>query len=261
MNTKHQFFAKFKFDQSKVGFVGVEREQFLADPTSRQIVPLTSQYLERVASLNGWASSERFNLGYELSACQLESRIGPCRQDEIVSWLNHCERTLNWVDKHVGVKRLHTELAPLDMPLDIYPDPTGRYQQITKDMPIEILRAACRVAATHIHIGMPDMETAIKAYNQARLHTQRLIALGDHTSGERMKLYPIMAPRYMPEPITSFDDFYEQAVQFGFTEDVRKCWTLVRISTHGTIEFRMFGATGSVDQIESWVKECHALCF
>jgi gamma-glutamyl:cysteine ligase YbdK (ATP-grasp superfamily) len=259
--TKEQFFAKFTFNRSKTGWVGVEREQFLVDPDSSGIAPLAPVYLRHVLGLNGKAVSKHFNFGYELSACQLESRIGPCRLNMIGPWLEECEKSLRGIDKHLGFSRLNSELAPQDMSLDIYPDPTGRYQTITQSMPVDVLRAACRVAGTHIHVGMPDMDTAVDTYNRVICHTNKLIRMGDSSSGERMKLYPLMAPRYVPEQIASPDDYYEQALQYGFVQDPRKCWTLVRISIHGTIEFRMFGAVDSIDKIVGWVKECHALCF
>jgi ribosomal protein S18 acetylase RimI-like enzyme len=46
----------------------------------------------------------------------------------------------------------------------------------------------------------------------------------------------------------------------GFDKDPRKCWTLIRISKNGTIEFRMFGATPSLERIVGWAKLCHDLC-
>jgi hypothetical protein len=259
--TKEQFFAKFIFDQLKTGWIGVEREQFLVDSSYGSIAPLAPGYLRHIRSLNGAVSSDHFDIGYELSACQLESKVGPCRLESIGLWLEECEGFLRGADKALGASRLNTELAPTNMPLDIYPDPTGRYQIITQSMPVDVLRAACRVAGTHIHVGMADMETAVETYNRVICHTNKLIRMGDYSSGERMKLYPLMAPRYIPEPIVSPSDYYEQALKYGFVQDPRKCWTLVRISIHGTIEFRMFGAIDSIDKIVGWVNECHALCF
>ncbi|MEK7498442.1 MAG: hypothetical protein AAB611_01120, partial [Patescibacteria group bacterium] len=39
----------------------------------------------------------------------------------------------------------------------------------------------------------------------------------------------------------------------GFAENPRNCWDLIRISRHGTIEFRMFGVTDHVDEVLMWV--------
>ncbi len=260
MIPQEQFFAKFKFDRNKAGWVGIEREQFVIDPATGAIIPASQQYLQCISGFNGIVDVTRFNFGYELSACQLESKIGPCVLQEVSTSLHECEEILRSADRLLSLGRVNCELAPENMPLDIYPDPTGRYQTITKKMPTEVLSAACRVAATHIHIGMPDMNTAIEAYNNAISHVDGLIKAGDGSNGQRMLLYHTMARRSRPAPIASPSDLYEDAVRNGFVDDPRQCWTLIRISVHGTLEFRMFGATDSIESIDIWAHRCHQIC-
>jgi len=260
MSDGKKFFEQFRFDQSRTGYVGVEREQFVLDPLVGKIVPHVPRYLSCISSLNGMIDTSRFNFGYELSACQLESKIGPCRLGEVRARLDECEAILSKVDSRVSMIRVNTELAPEDMPLDVYPDPTGRYQIITRSMPPEVLSAACRVAATHIHIGMPDLDTAIRAHDRAIAHVEELIKMGDGSAGKRMALYKVMAKRYLPEFIGSPDGLYLQAAAHNFLNDPRSCWTMVRVSIHGTVEFRMFGATDSHDKITDWVNRCHEIC-
>jgi len=259
MNERERFFSKFNFRESGAQLVGVEREQFTVGPDGK-IFPASVDYLKCIERLFARAE-KRFEFGYELSACQLESKIGPCRLFDLGSWLRECEGFLCRVDADVGFSRTNIELAPEDIPLDIYPDPTGRYQVITASMPKNVLSAACRVAATHIHIGMPSLDKAIEVYNRVIGHTDELIAMGDGSFGERMKLYTVMASRYRPVPIESPEEFYRQACTYSFVHDPRSCWTMIRISVHGTIEFRMFGATDSVDKIVIWASACHSLCF
>lgn len=260
MTDQEKFFAQFKFNPAKVGFVGVEREQFTVDQAGC-VIPASSRYLEYIAILDGAVYKDSFQFGYELSACQLESKIGPCKIADLGQWLEASEAILRSVDDELGLSRVHIELAPENMPLDIYSDPTGRYQRITANMPKEILSAACRVAATHVHVGMPDLETAIRVYNKVITHTDELIRAGDNSSGKRMDLYRVMAPRYRPEAIHSPQELFERFVVQGFVSDPRQCWTIIRISIHGTIEFRMFGATDSIDRIVGWACQCHGLCF
>jgi gamma-glutamyl:cysteine ligase YbdK (ATP-grasp superfamily) len=160
----------------------------------------------------------------------------------------------------IGFERLYKEVAPLDMPLDVYPDPTGRYQRIIKDMPQQILSAACRVVGTHVHIGMPDADTALNTYNKVVPYCEELCLMGDGSSGDRLDLYKTMAPDYQPVPYETWEAFHVEAVEKGFDVDPRKCWHLIRISKHGTIEFRMFGATHDLQKIVAWTKRCHELC-
>jgi len=62
MTDKGKFFAKFKFDQSKAGFVGIEREQFILDRTTRSIIPIVHQYLKHIQSLDNAIDQNRFQL-------------------------------------------------------------------------------------------------------------------------------------------------------------------------------------------------------
>ncbi len=274
------FKSLFTYDSSKVGYVGVERECFIQDcDRMGVVVPKAHEILSRIEPRGVpeyrpygniwlgidfgvstvWHPVKRDEFSYELSACQIESRIGPCQLEEL-------RDELILVDSHLRFllgqeyKPLHTEVGPEDMPLDVYPDPTGRYQRITKHMLREILLAACRVIGTHIHIGMRDHDMALRVYNYVSRHFAELCEMGNGSFGERLAIYRKMAPDFEPTPYASWDEYHRTAVAKGFAEDPRKCWTLIRISVHGTIEFRMFGATDSIERIVSWARYCHRLC-
>ncbi len=245
------FMKLFKFDASKSLWIGVERECFIEDREGN-IVPRAPHIL------NGIDSNGMF--GYELSACQIESRIGPCELGDLRQHLENSDESLKCVMDNNGVKARHVEVGPENMSLDVYPDPSGRYQEIVKTMPRHVLLAACRVIGTHIHVGMPDHDTALKVYNRVIIKCDWLCSRGNGSFGERLDIYRIVAPECDPLPYRDWHDFYRVACVKGFDEDPRKCWTLIRISRHGTIEFRMFGATSSIDRIVGWAKLCHDLC-
>ena len=247
MNT---FTRNLAFNPEKHLFVGVERECFLT--RDRIIVPIAGEIIPQL--------DNKRNFGYELSACQLEIRTDPTRIGEIKSALKYSQQLLSGYENAFGFKALHQEVAPYEIPLDVYPDPTGRYQEITRDMPIKKLRAACRVAGTHVHIGMGSKELAIRAYNAAIKELSKLAKLGDKSQGERLQIYKIMAPDCKPPHYENWEYFEQYAKNHGFNENPRNCWHLIRISIHGTIEFRVFGATPSVDEIDRWARLCHSIC-
>lgn len=263
------FKSRFVFDSGKVGHIGVEREYFLIN-SERNIVPRANAAIDYIRS-EGWPIELSFNdkryldpgttIGYELSNAQIELRTRPHPSPvSLRSELEWNDRCLTHSLKEIGLSTLHTEVGPEDMPLDVYPDPTGRYQKITENMPRSILLAACRVIGTHVHIGMRDHESALRTYNYVIRHIAELCELGNGSFGERLAIYRQMAPGYEPRPYSSWEHFYEVALAEGFSEDPRKCWTLVRMSVHGTIEFRLFGATDSIDRIMRWSERCHELC-
>lgn len=253
MKTLKSFMDQYKFDPKRNMFIGVERECHLLDPNGK-IVPIAPKVLKELSSRNG-------QFAFELSACQLEWRVGPCKDILAVEEeLEKSEATLRCAEKRLNFRRSFIEVAPHDMPLDVYPDPSGRYQEITRNMSEEVLRAACQVIATHVHIGMPDYKTALRKYNQAVPLWSQLCKMGDHSNGERMKIYSIMAPHYEPPLYESWQDFYEKAKREDFVNDPRSCWTLIRLSKHGTIEFRMFGATKDIGEIIQWTEFCLSIC-
>jgi gamma-glutamyl:cysteine ligase YbdK (ATP-grasp superfamily) len=253
--TFNDFKNRFSYDPSKAGWVGIERERFLVDGSGR-IVPAALQVMQSFFL----DLSRRDCFGFELSACQLESRTPPVRLWELKTELQAIDRAIERVLNPLGLGELHSEVGPSDMPLDIYPDPTGRYQKLTKDMPVEVLRAACRVIGTHVHVGMRDHEEALRVYNHAIRHLRDLCEAGNGSFGERLAIYRQVAPDFDPRPYDSWRHYHATALDKGFADDPRKCWTLIRISVHGTIEFRMFGATGSLDRVVGWAERCHALC-
>ena len=124
------------------------------------------------------------------------------------------------------------------MPPDIYP--VKRYIEITETVSQEKLAAARRVAGVHIHVSFPSLDCAIKYYNIFRNYFDHLCALGDHSGGERLRLYKVMAENWHTPLIKDKEHFFSLAKEQGFAEDPRKCYWLIRLSPHGTIEFRMF---------------------
>lgn len=246
----HNFLSLFKYTPDCTLMLGVERECFLTQNGS--IVPISPQVLPLLPN-DG-------HFGFELSACQLEERIGPCHLLDVPAAFLANEKETIEAERSLGFSRLYCEVAPDDMPLDVFPDPTGRYQKITKNMPKEVLLSACQVAATHIHVGMPDHHTALEVYNKVITHLDQLCLWGDHSNGRRLEIYRNMAPDYLPLPYASWEAFHEEAMIKGFVNDPRKCWHLIRLSIHGTIEFRMFGTTDDKNQILAWAGYCREVC-
>lgn len=245
-----RFIERFRFQPERHLYVGIERECFLTRGT--RIVPIAAEVL---AGLEG-----DHTIGYELSACQLEYRIGPCPINQIKTALVESDRRVDQLEKAVDFKRQFLEVAPDDMPLDVYPDPAGRYGQIAKRLSPDQLLAACQITGTHIHIGMANACTAMRVYNGVVDYWQSLYEMGNGSNGRRLERYKVVCPDCTPCPHTDWEDFCHKAKSEGFYKNPRNCWRLIRISVHGTIEFRLFGPTDDLSKIEDWAKECHRLC-
>lgn len=237
-----EFLSKFKFEEKFKGCFGVERERFLIDG-QKKLSPRAEEFLKLIRD-DAWT--------YELSACQVEDRTCPSRDlrdifQNLASNTAAGEKTAKLIG--LGLKSL--EVASPDMPLDVYPD--ERYRKIVKNISPEKLLAASRVTGTHVHVGVSSIEEAIEVYNLLRLEIDRLIKMGDHSSGLRLELYKTMALNWEPPFYRNISDFYDVALKEGFLDNPRNCWHLIRISRHGTVECRVFGSTDLEEEIVEWV--------
>ncbi len=240
---RNEFFGLFKFKKELAGFVGVEREHFLVAQNG-ETVPRSKDFLKAIGDPR-WT--------YELSACQVESRTRP-QKDLSAIELELLENDNNGclVARNLNLRLANLEVAPNDMPLDVYPLP--RYLEIVSRISKTELLAACQVTGTHLHLGVRNMAEAIALYNSLIPCLEKLCELGDHSAGERLKRYKRMAKNWLPPVYGGTEDFYETAIEQGFAENPKNCWHLIRISAHGTVELRMFGVTDNLDEIILWIE-------
>ncbi len=233
-----KFLEQFNFKPELAGHIGIERERFLHSSEGKPI-PRAKEFLAKINDPL-WT--------YELSACQVEDRTPPLYDlPNILQSLGTNDGQGIAVAQSLGLKLVATPVAPLDMNLEVYPD--ERYHRIAKSISAETLRAACRVAGIHIHFGMRGLDQAIRAHNVFRKYLPTLVRLGDNSNGERTRLYEAMAPNWNPPEIKDAKHFFSLAREQDFTENPRNCYWLIRISSHGTVELRMFGSTRSRSRI------------
>lgn len=232
--------------------VGVEREFFLyrddrPDPNAQEFLLRTGTHTEQ---------GDRWT--YELSACQVEHRTAPHTtlkdlRDDLVSGSEGGHVIAGFMNREM----CSIEVAPADMTLQVYPDP--RYAQIAESLGKERLRAACRVAGVHVHVECFGLEDAIRVYEALRQNLPKLARLGDHSDGERLRLYGVVVNNlHTPPRVQSPEHLHYLACQAGWGTNLRSCWWTLRFSRHGTVEVRIFGATSSVDEVMSYVEAVQA---
>lgn len=244
-----EFLAQFNFQPAMRGFVGIERERFLMTPAG-VLVPRAQEFLATINDVR-WT--------YELSACQVEDRTRPQKDLSAIKLeLLENDNLGKVVADRLGLRLIFCEVAPDDMPLDVYPD--ARYLKIVKTLPPEVLRAACQVTGTHLHFGVASLDEALEVYNGLIPYLEDFGQRGDHSEGARLRIYKVMAKNWQPLRYGSAEDFFETAKAQGFARNPRNCWHLIRISRHGTIELRMFGVTPYLDEVISWVAYVRKLC-
>jgi carboxylate-amine ligase len=243
------FLARFRFDPSLHGYFGVEREFFLCDPATNMPVSRASVFLDGIND-SAWT--------YELSLCQVEHRTTPATaKDAILAHLRGGTDAGRRRAVTIDCELRALEVAPETMPLDVYPD--ARYFALRETLPPDVLRAACRVAGTHIHIGVRSIAEAIAVSNALRPHIDWLANLGDHSAGERRRLYSKMSKTWEPPQYESPEHFFAVARARDFADNPRNCYDAIRISTHGTVEVRAFGMTDNAEETLAWVEAIRTL--
>lgn len=245
-----EFRSRFNFKKDFRGYIGVERERFLTTPDGK-VAPRAKEFLEKMDN-SLWT--------YELSACQVEDRTRP-RFRTVSVWYELFRNDMKGkcAARELGLGLASFEVGPKDMPLQVYPD--SRYLEISKWISEEQLRAACRVAGVHIHVGTENLDEAVKVYNALRKYLNLLCRIGDHSGGERLRLYKTMATIWEPPIIENVEHFFAIAREQGFHKKPRSCYWLIRISIHGTVELRMFGSTKSRARILNYITVVRRILF
>ena len=133
MSSVQEFMDRFRFNPARAFYVGVERECFVIDRTG-MVVPRAQQVLAHIEFEEAHSELRRF-VGYELSACQVETRTKPSLVDELGAELSWQAMDLARAMGSLDLSPLYEEVAPASMPLDVYPDPSRRYAAISQSMP------------------------------------------------------------------------------------------------------------------------------
>ncbi len=155
-----------EFGSGRPFSIGIEEELFLVDPvTGRQ----TNSAAGVIRALPPGAG--RGHVEPELHACQVELISDVCETvTEAEQQLRRLRRDVLETGAGLLASGTHPEAAEGDAEVT----DKERYERI-----VELLgdAAATPVAGLHIHVGMPDAETAIRAFNGLRRHLPLLQAL------------------------------------------------------------------------------------
>jgi carboxylate-amine ligase len=145
-----------------------------------------------------------------------------------------------------------------------------RYEQIRELLGDAV---ATPVGGLHIHVGMPDPQTAIRAFNGLRLHLPLLQALAANSPFRHGRDTGLASAREVtirgwprsgvPRALRDFDDFCELAsvlVRAAEVPDYTWFWWKLRPHPRlGTVEVRALDAQGSLQDTAALVALTHCL--
>jgi carboxylate-amine ligase len=135
----------------------------------------------------------------------------------------------------------------------------ARYQEIVKDM--QLLARANLIFGLHVHVGIPERETAIHVMNQARYFLPHIYALsvnspfwvGHNTGlkGYRLKVFERFPRTGIPdafESLSEYEDYCKLLVKTGCVDNAKKIWWDIRLHPFfDTLEVRVCDAQSRVD--------------
>jgi carboxylate-amine ligase len=171
----------------------------------------------------------------------------------------------------VGATTIGAGLHPNAAFGDVVPYPAARYRLIADEM--RGLQARTPTCALHVHVGMPDEEVAIRAFNGLREHLPLLQALAANSpfwhgrdsglASARAQVFRALPRSEIPMAFDSFDEYGETVTALataGDLPDYTYLWWDVRPHPMlGTIELRAMDAQSSLRTITGLVALVHAL--
>jgi carboxylate-amine ligase len=240
--------------------VGVEEELFLVDPVTGHQTNASAAVLERLGPVDG--KVER-----ELHACQVELITDVCqRAGEAVGTLGGLRRAV----LATGAGLLGSGTHPAAEEGEGKITDKERYERIHELLGDAV---ATPVGAIHIHVGMPDAETAIKAFNGMRRQLPLLLALAANSPFRHGRDTGLASAREVtlrgwprsgvPRAMRDFEDFCRTTRLLVRAADVPDyTWFWWKLRPHprlGTVEIRALDVQTSLADTAALVALVHCL--
>src|SRR5437899_983992 len=229
--------------------VGIEEELLLVDPETHLLTPTAAQVLAAMGAPEATASHEAY-------AAQIELRSPPVRD---AAEAGDALRSARAAARAAGATLMGVGLHPADTDGDSELVDSERYHRVARMM--RGLFARTPEAALHVHVGMPDPQTAIRAFNGLRSHLPLLQALSANSpwwfgrdsglASARYALVRTYPGRGVPAAFPDFDAYVqatEQTLAAGGIDEYTLLWWDVRPHPKlGTVELREMDVQTSVE--------------
>ncbi|MEP7072123.1 MAG: carboxylate-amine ligase, partial [Verrucomicrobiota bacterium] len=134
-----------------------------------------------------------------------------------------------------------------------------RYKEIVRDM--QLLARANLIFGLHVHVGIPNRETAIHVMNQMRYFLPHIYALSVNSpfwvghdtglKGYRLKVFERFPRTGIPdafESLSEYEDYCKLLVKTGCVDNAKKIWWDIRLHPFfDTLEVRVCDAQSRVE--------------
>jgi glutamate---cysteine ligase / carboxylate-amine ligase len=250
-----------RFGDGEPYTLGVEEELFLADPGSGALLNTSEDVLERLEK------PRRGEVKGEVHACQVELITDVCTDvDDAIGVLRGLRQSV--LDTGAGLVASGTHPTAKEGEAEI--TDSERYVLISDLLGDAV---ATPVSALHVHVGMPDAEAAIRAFNGLRRHLPVLEAAAANSPFRHGRDTGLASAREItlrgwarsgaPREMASFNDFWTFATRLtkvaGVPDYTFHWWKLRPHPRLGTVEIRALDVQASLAQTAALVAAIHSL--
>jgi carboxylate-amine ligase len=241
--------------------LGIEEELLLVDASTHELSNCSSDLVKTLEPGAGEIKNDLYEALIECSSPVVRSA------PEGVDTLSALRETLH----DAGAALIGAGLHPTAAFGDVVHVPMQRYEQITDTMRGLVQRTP--TAALHVHVGMPDPETAIAVCNRLRAYLPLLQALAASSpfwhgldsglASARSALFRGFPRSTIPPTFASWEH-YEEIVRWcviaGELPDYTWLWWDIRPSPSlGTVEVRAMDAQSRLESVAGIAALIHAL--
>src|SRR6266403_1887631 len=234
--------------------LGIEEEFAIIDPETRQL----RSHIQEILEDGKMTLKERVKPEMHQSVVELGTEI--CR--DIADARQHVaslRSDLAGLAARDGLKIASVGTHPFSHWRDQLITEGERYKEIVRDM--QLLARANLIFGLHVHVGVPDRETAIHVMNQARYFLPHIYALSVNSpfwvghdtglKGYRLKVFERFPRTGIPdsfESLSEYDDYCKLLVKTGCIDNAKKIWWDIRLHPFfDTLEVRVCDAQTRVD--------------
>lgn len=243
--------------------IGIEEELLLVDPVTHALDHSAFDVLGRMAVQpdEGAALPEAFAALVELTS-------------PVCSEASEAVAALSGLRAHLraaGATTIGAGLHPDGAFGDVVHYPSPRYELIAHEM--RGLMSRTPTAALHVHVGMPDAESAIRACNGLRAHLPLFQALAANSpfwhgrdsgmASARAHVFRALPSSEIPPAFSSYDEYAENVellTTAGGVPDYTFLWWDIRLHpVLGTVEIRAMDCQSSLADVAGIGALVHAL--
>jgi carboxylate-amine ligase len=234
--------------------LGIEEEFQIIDPETREL----RSHIQEILGEGKVVLKEQIKPEMHQSVVEVGTDV--CgdiakAREQVIALRAHLAKTA----ARAGLKFVSAGTHPFSHWFDQRITEGERYATIVKDMQ-QVARANL-IFGLHVHVGIPNRETAIHIMNQARYFLPHLYALSTNSpfwvgrntglKGYRLKVFERFPRTGMPdafESLSEYEDFTKLLIKTGCIDNPKKIWWDIRLHPFfDTLEVRICDAQSRVD--------------